>query len=182
MDTIAMIKKNKTKYLYEGQSLNIKQIHSKNRKRRGRSKYLLSVDVTLKTDGETLPARIACVRNKSNRKDWLALISTDTNLSNVHVAIVFTRYMILSVAKRRNGDDKTIRELFYRLMDELDDITFSQSMQIILEALLDTVMGFFISQKRSWKNSLPVLITVFQNTCKIHCMGLKWLSKSYFVR
>jgi len=29
------------------------------------------------------------------------------------------------------------------LMDELEDITFSQSMQIIIDALLDTVMGFF---------------------------------------
>lgn len=182
MDTIALIKKNKTKYLYEGQNLNIKQIYSKNRKRRGRSKYLLSVNVTLKKDDEALPARIVCVRNKSNRKDWLALISTDTNLSeeelirvygkrwdievffkscksylklvkecrsisydalNAHVAIVFTRYMLLSVAKRRNEDDKTICELFYCLMDELEDITFSQSMQIILEALLDTVMEFF---------------------------------------
>ena len=28
-------------------------------------------------------------------------------------------------------------------MDELEDITFSQSMQIILDALLDTVMEFF---------------------------------------
>ena len=182
MDTIALIKKNKTKYLYEGQNLNIKQIYSKNRKRRGRSKYLLSVNVTLKKDDEALPARIVCVRNKSNRKDWLALISTDTNLSeeelirvygkrwdievffkscksylklvkecrsisydalNAHVAIVFTRYMLLSVAKRRNEDDKTICELFYCLMDELEDITFSQSMQIIVEALLDTVMEFF---------------------------------------
>ena len=51
--------------------------------------------------------------------------------------------MLLSVAKRRNEDDKTICELFYCLMDELEDITFSQSMQIILEALLDTVMEFF---------------------------------------
>lgn len=89
MDTIAMIKKNKTNYLYEGQGLNIKQIYSKNRKRRGRSKYLLSVDVTLKKDGETLPARIVCVRNKSNRKDWLALISTDTNLSEEEVIRVY---------------------------------------------------------------------------------------------
>lgn len=184
MDTIGMIKKNKTKYLYEGQSLNIKQIYRKNQKRRGRSKYLLSIDVTLKKDGETLPARIVCVRNQSNRKDWQALISTDRNLSeeeiirvygkrwdievfsnscksylklveerrsfsydtlNTYVAIVFTRYMLLSVEKRRNENDKTICELFYCLMDELDDITFSQSVQIILEALLDTVMDFFVS-------------------------------------
>ncbi|MCD8067744.1 MAG: transposase [Lachnospiraceae bacterium] len=127
-----------------------------NRKRRGRSKYLLSIDVTIQKDGKTLPARIVCVRNKSNRKDWLALISTDMDISeeeiiriygkrwdievffkscksylrlvkecrslsydalNAHTAIVFTRYMMLSVAKRRDEDDKTICELFYVLLD-----------------------------------------------------------------
>lgn len=66
---------------YEGERLNIKQIYRRNRKKRGRSKYLLSVEITLEKDGEILPARIVCVRNKSNRKDWLALISTDMELS-----------------------------------------------------------------------------------------------------
>lgn len=182
LDTVAMIKKSKTKYLYQGKDLNIKQIYSMNRKRRGRSKYLLSVDITLQKAGETLPARIVYVRNKSNRKDWLALISTDLTISeeeiiriygkrwdievffkscksylrlakecrslsydalNAHTAIVFTRYMMLSVAKRRDEDDKTICELFYVLLDELDDITFSESMQIILDALMETVMEYF---------------------------------------
>lgn len=80
-------------------------------------------------------------------KSYLKLVkecrSISYNALNAHVAIVFTRYMLLSVAKRRNEDDKTICELFYCLMDELADITFSQSMQIIMEALLDTVMEFF---------------------------------------
>ena len=80
-------------------------------------------------------------------KSYLKLVKECRSISydalNAHVAIVFTRYMLLSVAKRRNEDDKTICELFYCLMDELEDITFSQSMQIILEALLDTVMEFF---------------------------------------
>ena len=42
-----------------------------------------------------------------------------------------------------NTDDKTICELFFCLMDELDDITFSQSMRIIIDALMDTVMEYF---------------------------------------
>ena len=182
LDTIAMIKKSsKIKHGYQGESLNIKEIYSRNRKRRGRSGYLLSVTVTLGKE-EPVPARIVYVRNKSNRKEWLALISTDTELSeeeiirtygkrwdievffkscksylklakecrsisydalNAHVAIVFTRYMMLSVAKRQNEDDKTICELFFCLLDEMEDITFSQSMQIILEALLDTVVEYF---------------------------------------
>lgn len=182
LDTIAMIKKSgKIKYGYAGESLNIKEIYSRNRKRRGRSKYLLSVNVTIGKE-DAIPAKIVCVRNKSNRKDWLALISTDTELSeeeiirtygkrwdievffkscksylklvkecrsrsydalNAHIAIVFTRYMMLSVAKRQNEDEKTICELFFCLLDEMEDITFNQSMQIILEALMDTIMEYF---------------------------------------
>ena len=80
-------------------------------------------------------------------KSYLKLAKECRSISydalNAHIAIVFTRYMMLSVAKRRDEDDKTICELFYCLMDELEDITFSQSMQIILDALLDTVMEFF---------------------------------------
>ncbi|MCD8338577.1 MAG: transposase, partial [Lachnospiraceae bacterium] len=182
LDTIAMVKKSKTRYLYKDEFLNIKQIYSKNRKRRGRSKYLLSVDVTIQKDGETLPAKIVCVRNKSNRKDWLAIISTDTDMAEeeiiriygkrwdievffkscksylrlvkesrslsydaltAHTAIVFTRYMMLSVAKRNDEDERTICELFYVMLDELEDITFSQSMQIILDALVEAVMEYF---------------------------------------
>lgn len=180
-DVIAMVKKSsKVTYGYQGKTLNIKEIYRRNQKRRGRSKYLLSIEVTV--GEEAIPAKIVCVRNKSNRKDWLAIISTDTNLSEeeiiriygkrwdievffkscksylhlvkecrslsydaltAHVSLVFTRYMMLSVAQRKNEDDKTICELFFCLLDELDDITFSRSMRIIIDALMDTVMEYF---------------------------------------
>ncbi len=39
-----------------------------------------------------------CVRNRSNKKDWLA--------------IVFTRYMYLSVYQRKDQDERTISEIF----------------------------------------------------------------------
>ena len=50
---------------------------------------------------------------------------------------------MLSIAQRRNTDEKTICELFFCLLDELDDITFSQSMRIIIDALMDAVMEYF---------------------------------------
>lgn len=50
---------------------------------------------------------------------------------------------MLSVTQKRNTDDKTLCELFFCLMDELDDITFSQSMGIIIDALMDCVMEYF---------------------------------------
>ena len=51
--------------------------------------------------------------------------------------------MMLAVTQRCNTDDKTICELSFRLMDELDDITFSQSMRIIIDALMGAVMEYF---------------------------------------
>lgn len=182
LDTIAMVKKSKTKYLYNDEKLNVKEIYSRNKKRRGRSHYLLSVIVTIEKDGEGIPAKFVYVRNKSNRKDWLLIASTDTELSeeeiirvygkrwdievffkacksylklvkeyrgisydamNAHVSIVFSRYMMLSVAQRENTDDKTICELCFCLLDEMEDITFSRSMRIIIEALMDAVMEYF---------------------------------------
>jgi hypothetical protein len=78
MDVIVMIKKSsRIKYSYCDEQLNIKEIYSRNRKRRGKSKYLLSVDAMV-GKGNTIPAKIVCVRNKANRKDWLAFICTDS--------------------------------------------------------------------------------------------------------
>lgn len=89
MDVIAMIKKSsRIKYEYEGEHLNIKEIYSRNKKRRGRSRYLLSVDVMIGKDNP-IPAKIVCVRNKSNRSDWLAFICTDANLSEEEIIRIY---------------------------------------------------------------------------------------------
>ena len=89
MDVIAMIKKSsRIKYEYCGEQLNIKEIYSRNKKRRGRSKYLLSVDVKIGKENP-IPAKIVCVRNKANRKDWLAFVCTDTDLSEEEVIRIY---------------------------------------------------------------------------------------------
>lgn len=83
LDTIAMIKKT-SKVFYESDSrrMNIKQIFEASKKRRRRSKYLLSVDVTLTDrEGDAIPAGIVCVRNRNNRGDWITFISTDVVLA-----------------------------------------------------------------------------------------------------
>ena len=185
LDTIAMIKKSsKINYIFDGKKLNIKQIFNKCKKRPGRSKYLLSVMVTVTAKDEnekdvSIPARIVCVRNRSNKKDWLAMICTNKELSEkeiiriygkrwdievffktcksmlkletgcrslsydamtAYVSIVFTRYMLISVEKRINEDDRTAGELFLLMCDELQDITFSHSMSIIVQAFLDSAI------------------------------------------
>ena len=49
----------------------------------------------------------------------MAYIAIITNAFMNHVSIVFARYMMLPVTQRCNTDNKTICELYFRLMDEL---------------------------------------------------------------
>ena len=89
LDVIAMIKKSsRIKYEYAGEKLSIKEIYTRNKKRRGRSKYLLSVDVMLGKESP-IPAKIVCVRNKANRKDWLAFVCTDMSLSEEEIIRIY---------------------------------------------------------------------------------------------
>ncbi len=97
---IAMAKKSKTKYGLlpkEKQSqknvsaedlefYDVKEIYSRCKKRRGTSKYLLSVNVWIKDDsGKLYPVKLVYARNHSNRKDWIAFLCTDPDLSEEEV-------------------------------------------------------------------------------------------------
>ena len=55
----------------------------------------------------------------------------------------FTRYMLLAVSNRDNEDDRTLGELFYLMVSEVADITYHESMMIIVEAMLATVQEEF---------------------------------------
>ncbi len=175
LNSIAMIKKSsRIRYEYEGQMLSIKKIYGICKKRRGRSRYLLSVNVMVGKN-QKIPAKIVCVRNKQNKKDWIAFICTNPDLSEeeiiriygkrwqievffktcksylnlvgechslsydaltAHVAIVFARYMMLALEQRKDEDHRTLGEIFFFLTDELADITFGESLQIILKAMI----------------------------------------------
>lgn len=92
-----MIKKNSTKYIWtnpttgETQKLNVKEIYSRNKKRRGRSRYLLSVDVILPDSaGNVIEAKLVYARNHSNRKDWVCFVCTDMALDEEKVLRAYT--------------------------------------------------------------------------------------------
>ena len=181
---IAMVKRSsKIRYRLEGQMRNIKEIYASCRKRRGRSKYLLSLPVQIcVADESPIDARIVCVRNRNNRKEWIALITTDMKLSEediiriygkrwdievffkvcksallltkgyhglsydaltAHVSIVFVRYMLLSVAKRDSEDEGTLGELFYLMVSEVADLSFHESLLLVVSAMLDAVENTF---------------------------------------
>ena len=171
-DVIGMVKKTpKMFFRYNGEDMSLISIYNRNKKRRGRSRYLLSVMVDVVKDGETIPAKVVYVRNRSKRKEYLCLISTDTSLDEeeiiriygkrwdievffkvcksylnlsrecnalsydamtAHTAVVFTRYMMLSLESRESNDTRSLGELFLYFSDEMADITWIQAFQMLL--------------------------------------------------
>lgn len=93
LNVIAMIKRSsKRNYIFEGKKMNIKKIFASCKKRRGRSKYLLSVPVKVGQDknGEDgIDARIVCIRNRNKHKDWIAIICTDMSLSEMDIIRIY---------------------------------------------------------------------------------------------
>ena len=61
-----------------------------------------------------------------------------------HVAIVFTRYMLLAMEQRQNEDQRTLGELFFFLVDEMADITFNRSLGILMDALMASLQQILI--------------------------------------
>lgn len=172
-DVIAMVKKTpKMFFRFNGEDMPLSTINNKNKKRRGRSRCLLSVQIDVVKDGKSVPVKVVYVRNKNKRNEYLCLISTDISLSEneiiriygkrwdievffkvcksylnlskecrsisydamtAHTAIVFARYMMLSLESREANDPRSMGELFLYFSDELSDITWIQAFQMMLQ-------------------------------------------------
>ena len=92
-DVIGMVKKTpKMFFRYNGEDMSLTSIYNKNKKRRGRSRYLLSVMVDVVKDGEIIPAKVVYVRNRNKRKEYLCLISTDVNLDENEIIRIYGKH------------------------------------------------------------------------------------------
>ena len=80
-DVIGMVKISpKMFFRYDGEDMSLISIYNKNKKRRGKSKYLLSVMVDVVKDGDIIPAKVVYVRNRNKRKEYLPLYHDEINL------------------------------------------------------------------------------------------------------
>ena len=97
-DVIAMIKKTpKVFYEYNGKMMSVCDIYKSNKKRRGRSKYLLSVDVNVVKNDNVIPAKIVFVRNRNKRSDYLCILSTDTSLTEDEIIRIYGKRWSIEV-------------------------------------------------------------------------------------
>ena len=141
LDVIAMAKKtSKVHYMYKGQMIAATEIYKRNRKRRGRSKYLLSADIQIcsKEDNTySIPAKLVYVRNRSKRKDYLVLISTDITISEEEIIRIYGKRwdieVFFKVSKTYLKLTKECHSLSYDAMTAYVAIVFARYMMLAIE-------------------------------------------------
>ena len=110
------------------------------------STYLLSVNNILEStdkDGNIVrvPAKIVCVRNRSNRKDWLAMLCTDTALSEEDIIQIYGKRWDIEVFFKTCKDmlklEKGCQSLSYDAMTAYVSIVFTRYMLIAVETRTD---------------------------------------------
>ena len=197
-EVICMLKNSTTYYLHDGEKKTLKQIFrmcvkndriqrqlnrkagkddSKNRK------YLFSTIVTLiNKNGDDQEVKIVFVRNRNKKSAYLAILSTDIELSEnqiveyygcrwgikclfqtcksflclqkstqsldyseIHAstAIVMFQYSILSWLNRQNSDEISFGELFYQLLEEVQDAALFNAIEMMLSLFIETIASEF---------------------------------------
>jgi hypothetical protein len=99
---VGRLKKGNTQYGFEGKGLTLTKIYNSCKKRRGRSRYLLCVDVVMesrdkKAKMKEAPARIVYVRNAKKRKDWIAFLCTDMTLTEDQIVELYGKRWSIEV-------------------------------------------------------------------------------------
>ena len=97
-------------------------------------------------------------------KSYLKLTGECRSLSydamTAYVAIVFSRYMMLSAKNRVQIDDHTLCGLFYDVCDELPDITWLEAFRILMKLLITTATEKLFSTE----DELELLLKEFMST------------------
>jgi hypothetical protein len=176
-DVISMAKKSsKIHYEYNGEMLSVTEIYSLNNKRRGLSRYLLSVDVKIKSDYLVLLSTDVSlseeeiIRIYGKRwdievffkvcKSMLRLTDECRSLSydamTAQMAIVLARYMMLAVEARIREDDRTLGDLCFLYSEEMKDITLARAMQIMMN-IFRNLVGEYLLLSEGEINALMVI-------------------------
>ena len=137
-DVIGMVKKTpKMFFRYNGEDMSLISIYNRNKKRRGRSKYLLSVTVDVVKDGAVIPAKVVYVRNRNKRKEYLCLISTDVTLNEEEIIRIYGKRwdieVFFKVCKSYLNPSKECRSMSYDAMTAHTTVVFTRYMMLSLE-------------------------------------------------
>ena len=136
--TQVMLELLKMFFRYQGEGQSLISIYRKNKKRRRRSRYLLSVEVEIIKDGNVIPAKVVYVRNRNNRKDYLCLLSTDLSLEENEIIRLYGKRwdieVFFKVCKSYLKLSRECHSLSYDAMTAHTAVVFTRYKMLSLES------------------------------------------------
>ena len=142
-----------------------KVVYVRNRNKRKEYLCLISTDTSLSEDeiiriyGKRWHTEVffkAC-------KSYLNLSKECNSLSydaiTAHTAVVFTRYMMLSLESRESNDSRSLGEIFLYFTDEMSDITWIQAFQMLLQMF----QNILVDELELSEEKLDELVDAFMN-------------------
>lgn len=126
----------------DGEHLPVRLVYVRNKNKRSDYLVLVSTDLTLseeeviQTYGKRWNIEVFFKMCKSYLKLGKETRSISYDALTAHTAIVFARYMMLALEQRRNTDERSIGELFYLTIDELEDLRYLDAFASLLSLLV----------------------------------------------
>lgn len=125
----------------EDRNIPARLVYVRNRNKKGQYLVLITTDMALTEEevirlyGKRWSIEVFFKFCKSYLKLSKECRSLSYDAMTAHVAIIFTRYMMLSVENRLAVDERSMGELFYLCTDEMADITWHEAFQKLMRLL-----------------------------------------------
>ena len=143
LTVIARLKTNaKQYYEHDGKMINIKALYTMSKKRRGKSAWKLSVRVNLLVKEknkiiERIPVKLVYLPNRANSKEWICLLSTDTEMDENEIIRQYGRRWNIEVmfkcSKQYLNFGKDFQALSFEAQNAQIAIAFARYMLIAIE-------------------------------------------------
>ena len=127
----------------DGKRLPVRLVYVRKKNKRSDYLVLVSTDLTLseeeiiQTYGKRWNIEVFFKMCKSYLRLGKETRSISYDALTAHTAIVFARYMMLALGQRRNMDERSLGELFYLTIDELEDLRYLDALASLLSLLMD---------------------------------------------
>jgi hypothetical protein len=195
LHVIGRVKDINQRYIYQGHALSLSRLYAAIPKN-GKAQIIGSVQVKSTTEGE-VASKIVFVRHRNNRKEWLAILTTDVTLEDAEIVRIYgMRWSIEpfhKVAKSLLKLGKEFEGRSYDMMISHTTIVFSRYLVLEWERRVNnddrTCGGMFFLfcdevKDMDVKTALQqLMIYVFSlivdkaNQEKIICQVLDWISQ-----
>lgn len=158
----------------KGEEIHAKIIFVKNRNSKGKRNWLalLSTDVDMDNEeiirlyGKRWDIETFFKYCKSYLQLGKEVYEKQYDIMIAHTSIVFIRYIFFALSSRMEQDPRTIGELFYLECDELENIRFTKSLSLLLDALKELLEYEFVLSEQQVTKLIDQLIETLPTTFK----------------